>query len=122
MQQVMVKLQLPQHFLITLITCQRKIRSCIKRNLDRRKNISFGGYQMKKFSKDFMIGAATAAHQVEGNNKNSDFWLMEHVPGSVYKEPSLDAVDHYNRFREDIKLMAEAGLDTYRFSIEWARI
>lgn len=77
---------------------------------------------MKKFSSDFMIGAATAAHQVEGNNKNSDFWLMEHLPGTVYKEPSLDAVDHYNKFREDIKLMAEAGLDTYRFSIEWARI
>lgn len=77
---------------------------------------------MKKFSSDFMIGAATAAHQVEGNNKHSDFWLMENIPDTVYKEPSLDAVDHYNKYQEDIELMAKAGLDTYRFSIEWARI
>jgi len=77
---------------------------------------------MKKFNNDFMVGAATAAHQVEGNNKNSDFWLMEQLPGTLYKEPSLDTADHYNRYEEDIKLLANAGLDTYRFSIEWARI
>jgi len=75
-----------------------------------------------KFYSDFMIGAATAAHQVEGNNVNSDFWLMESLPGTTFKEPSLDAVDHYRRFREDIKLLADAGLNAYRFSIEWARI
>lgn len=44
---------------------------------------------MVKFPANFMIGAATAAHQVEGHNINSDFWAMEHVPNSVYKEPSL---------------------------------
>ncbi|MCM8711709.1 family 1 glycosylhydrolase [Clostridium sp. SYSU_GA19001] len=77
---------------------------------------------MKKFNENFMIGAATAAHQVEGNNKNSDFWVLENIPGSMYKEPSLDAVDHYNRYREDIKLLKNAGLNAYRFSIEWARI
>jgi len=75
-----------------------------------------------KFNKSFMIGASTAGHQVEGNNKQSDFWTMEHLPHSVFKEPSLDAVDQYNRYEEDIKLMAEAGLTAYRFSIEWARI
>lgn len=69
-----------------------------------------------------MIGAATAAHQVEGNNVNSDFWTMEHIPGTMYKEPSLDAVDHYHKYKEDIQLLADAGLNTYRFSIEWARI
>lgn len=69
-----------------------------------------------------MIGAATAAHQVEGNNVHSDFWAMEHIPGSTYKEPSLDAVDHYNRFKDDIQLLVDAGCNTYRFSIEWARI
>ena len=74
------------------------------------------------FNKEFMIGAATAAHQVEGNNTNSDFWTLEHLPNSVYREPSLDAVDHYNRYEEDIKMMADAGLTAYRFSIEWARI
>ncbi|HAL74919.1 MAG TPA: glycoside hydrolase family 1 [Clostridiales bacterium] len=77
---------------------------------------------MQKFDKHFLLGASTAAHQVEGNNTNSDFWAMEQIPGSLFKEPSLDAVDHYNRFREDIDLMAAAGLNAYRFSIEWARI
>lgn len=77
---------------------------------------------MKKFPKDFMIGSATAAHQVEGNNVNSDFWIMENIQDSMYKEPSLDAVDHYNKFKEDIQLLVDAGLNMYRFSIEWARI
>ncbi len=77
---------------------------------------------MKKFSKDFMLGAATAAHQVEGNNIYSDYWVQEQILHSSFDEPSLDAVDHYNRYEEDIRLLAEAGLNTYRFSIEWARI
>ena len=70
----------------------------------------------------FLVGAATAAHQVEGNNIHSDYWLMEQMPHSDFAEPSLLAVDHYNRYEEDIKLLAEAGLKAYRFSIEWARI
>lgn len=74
------------------------------------------------FSKDFLLGAATAAHQVEGNNINSDFWLQEQLKHSSFAEPSLDAVDHYHRYEEDIKLMQDAGLNAYRFSIEWARI
>lgn len=69
-----------------------------------------------------MVGAATAAHQVEGNNIHSDYWAMEHMKHTSFNEPSMDAVDHYNRYEEDIHLMAEAGLNTYRFSIEWARI
>ena len=73
-------------------------------------------------SRKFMIGAATAAHQVEGNNVNSDCWAMEQMEFTSYNEPSLDAVDHYNRYAEDIRLLAEAGLDAYRFSIEWARV
>ena len=77
---------------------------------------------MKKFSKGFMLGAATAAHQVEGNNIYNDYWAQEQVPHSMFNEPSLDAVDHYNRYKEDIRLMAEAGLNSYRFSIEWSRI
>lgn len=70
----------------------------------------------------FLVGAATAAHQVEGNNIYSDYWMMEHMKHSSFVEPSGDAVDHYNRYEEDIRLMAEAGLNAYRFSIEWARI
>jgi beta-glucosidase len=77
---------------------------------------------MSIFAKDFMLGAATAAHQVEGNNIYSDYWVQEQIPHSSFDEPSLDAVDHYNRYEEDIKLLADAGLNTYRFSIEWARL
>jgi beta-glucosidase len=77
---------------------------------------------MEKFKPDFLLGAATAAHQVEGNNTNSDCWALEQMEHTNYVEPSLDAVDHYNRYKEDIKLLAGAGLNAYRFSIEWARI
>ena len=77
---------------------------------------------MNKFENGFMLGASTAAHQVEGNNTNSDYWLMENMEYSQFVEPSLDAVDHYNRYEEDIKMLADAGLNTYRFSVEWARI
>jgi hypothetical protein len=65
---------------------------------------------MAYFPNDFLLGAATAAHQVEGNNTKSDFWAMEQVPGSMFKEPSGICVDHYNRYREDIDLLAGAGL------------
>lgn len=75
-----------------------------------------------KLPEHFLIGAATAAHQVEGNNIHSDLWAMEHMKHTSFSEPSLDAVDHYHRYEEDIKLLADAGLNAYRFSIEWARI
>nr|MCR5456745.1 family 1 glycosylhydrolase [Clostridiales bacterium] len=72
--------------------------------------------------KKFLVGSSTAAHQVEGNNIHSDYWAMEHMTYTDFKEPSGDAVDHYNRYKEDIALMKKAGLNAYRFSIEWARI
>lgn len=75
-----------------------------------------------QFPKDFLLGASTAAHQVEGNNIHSDLWAQEHMKNTSFAEPSLDAVDHYHRYEEDIRLLAEAGLNAYRFSIEWARI
>ena len=74
------------------------------------------------FEKDFLIGAATAAHQVEGNNIHSDYWVQEHMVPTDFLEPSGEAVDHYNRYGEDIRLMSRAGLNAYRFSIEWARV
>ena len=77
---------------------------------------------MEAVPQSFLYGAATSAHQVEGNNTHSDCWVIEHLKHSPYTEPSGMAVDHYNRFAEDIRLMAEAGLTAYRFSIEWARI
>lgn len=77
---------------------------------------------MNSFPNGFLWGAATAAHQVEGNNLNSDYWVMEHVPGSMFAEPSGDACDHYRLYRQDIQLLRELGFNSYRFSIEWARV
>ncbi len=74
------------------------------------------------FPKGFFIGAATAAHQVEGNNIHSDYWAQELLPHTSFTEPSGLTCDHYHRYEEDIKLLADAGLNAYRFSIEWARI
>jgi beta-glucosidase len=75
-----------------------------------------------RFPPGFLWGAATAAHQVEGNNINSDCWLLETLPGTPFKERSGDACDHYHRYDQDIALLAKLGLNTYRFSVEWARI
>ena len=72
--------------------------------------------------KTFLVGASTAAHQVEGNNIHSDYWAQEHMEYTSFNEPSGEACDHYHRYAEDIKLMAKAGLNAYRFSIEWARV
>ena len=77
---------------------------------------------MKPFEPGFFIGAATAPHQVEGNNTNSDCWAAEQMRYTNYAEPSLDACDHYHKYEEDIRLLAAAGLNAYRFGIEWARI
>jgi len=74
------------------------------------------------FPQDFLWGVATAGHQVEGNNVNSDTWFLEQLPGTIFAEPSGDAVDHYHRYREDIALIAGLGFTSYRFSLEWARI
>lgn len=78
--------------------------------------------EMRTFPDGFMWGAATAAHQIEGGNLASDWWALEHMGLPQIQEPSGDAADSYHRFDEDIRLLAESGLTTYRFSIEWARI
>jgi beta-glucosidase len=76
----------------------------------------------RPFPKGFQWGVATAAHQTEGNNVNSDFWLLEHMKPTPFREPSGDACDSYHRYDEDIAIVAKLGLSTYRYSIEWARI
>lgn len=81
-----------------------------------------GEIQKMKFDKNFLLGAATAGHQVEGMNIYSDFWAMEHMENTSFVEPSGNAVDHYHHYKEDINLLADSGLNAFRFSIEWARI
>lgn len=99
--------------------------------LDRRRALlaGLGAASTPVFARDmtapvrgFLWGVATAAHQIEGANVNSDYWVMEHVPGTYFKEPSGDACDSFNRWREDLALIKAAGLNSYRFSVEWARI
>ncbi|HEJ7885851.1 TPA: beta-glucosidase [Serratia liquefaciens] len=83
---------------------------------------------MSVFPKDFLWGAATASYQVEGgydaDGKGLSNWdLFSHLPGTTYQGTNGDvAVDHYHRFREDVALMAELGMQTYRFSISWPRL
>ena len=76
----------------------------------------------KSFPDKFLWGAATAGHQVEGNNTSSDLWALEHIPESIFKEPSGDACDHYHLYAQDIAMLADLGFNTYRFGIEWSRI
>lgn len=77
---------------------------------------------MGKFPDGFLWGTATAAHQVEGNNTASDCWLLEHTEPSIFREPSGDACDHYHLYEQDVRLLKELGFNTYRFSVEWARV
>ncbi len=74
------------------------------------------------FPDGFVWGTATAAHQVEGGNWNNDWWAWEHDPASPCAEPSGDACDSWNRWEDDVALVADLGLGSYRFSVEWSRI
>ena len=65
---------------------------------------------------------AVSAHQVEGGNINSDWWWWEHREGTLCREPSGDACDFYNRYADDISMLADLGMNAFRFGIEWARI
>jgi beta-glucosidase len=77
---------------------------------------------MKRFPEEFLWGSATAAHQVEGGNHNSDCWALEQARPSMFRETSGDTIDQWNRFADDIAVLAALGLTSYRFGIEWARI
>jgi beta-glucosidase len=74
------------------------------------------------FPAGFMWGAAVSAHQTEGGNSNSDWWEWELRPGTPCAEPSAAAIDQYNRYGHDVALLGGLGFNTYRFSVEWARI
>lgn len=75
---------------------------------------------MIKFPKDFLWGAATSSHQVEGDNLNNDWWEWERQGKS--KEPSGKACRHYTLYREDLDLAKQLGHNAHRFSVEWSRI
>ena len=73
-------------------------------------------------SREFFWGAGTSAHQVEGGNDADDWSDWERASTSGVAEPAGIACDHVRRYREDIALLAAAGLGCYRFSVEWSRI
>src|SRR5579862_6898652 len=77
---------------------------------------------MTDFPHGFLWGTATAAHQIEGGNVNNDWWAWEHNPASGCAASSSDACDSWHRWREDVDLVADLGLNAYRFSLEWSRI
>jgi beta-glucosidase len=81
-----------------------------------------------EFPAGFRWGAATAAFQVEGaldaDGRTPSVWdTFTAVPGRVDNGDRADlAVDHYRRYRDDVALMAQLGLNTYRFSVSWPRV
>lgn len=80
------------------------------------------------FPDNFLWGSASAAYQIEGaysqDGKGLSIWdTYTKIPGTTFQNTNGDiAVDHYHHFKEDIALMADMGLKTYRFSIAWTRI
>src|SRR6266567_8427611 len=77
---------------------------------------------MESFPEEFVWGAATAAHQVEGNSVNSEMWVLEHCSPTLFEEPSLDALRPLPPLRRGYSHAREPGAKCYRFSLEWARI
>jgi beta-glucosidase len=82
----------------------------------------------RAFPPTFLFGAATAAYQIEGaaheDGRTDSIWdAFARIPGAVVGGDNGDvACDHYHRYREDVALMADLGLQTYRFSTSWARV
>ena len=74
------------------------------------------------FPDGFLWGVSTAGHQNEGGNDTSDTWFLEHVEPTVFREPSGAACGSWERWAQDVDLVAGLGLDAYRFSVEWARV
>jgi beta-glucosidase len=83
---------------------------------------------VREFPAGFRWGGATAAYQIEGaateDGRGPSIWdVFARTPGAVRNGETGDvACDHYHRFREDVKLMADLGLTSYRFSVSWPRV
>ena len=80
------------------------------------------------FPKEFVWGCASSAYQVEGAwneaGKGPSIWdTFVHTLGRIANGETGDvSVDHYHRYKEDVALMKQLGLDAYRFSTSWSRI
>ena len=84
--------------------------------------------QFISFPKDFLWGAATSSFQIEGSPLadgavSSDWYRFTKTPGRIANGQDADiACDHYYRYKEDVALMKDLGLKTYRFSVSWPRV
>lgn len=79
-------------------------------------------YKEIKFPKNFSLGTATASTQIEGGETDSN-WNDWYRQGQIKDGTNpARANDHYNRYRDDIDLMASLGIKEYRMSIEWSRL
>ncbi|MFZ0530173.1 MAG: family 1 glycosylhydrolase [Propionicimonas sp.] len=76
----------------------------------------------RTFPEGFLWGVSSSGHQTEGGNVHSDTWFLENVTPTIFREPSGRACDGYRRWSSDLDLIADLGLNAYRFSVEWARI
>jgi beta-glucosidase len=82
----------------------------------------------RSFPKGFLWGSATASYQVEGavneDGRGPSIWdTFSHTPGKTNNGDTGDvADDHYHRYKEDVQLMKDLGLKTYRFSVAWPRV
>jgi beta-glucosidase len=76
----------------------------------------------QQFPDDFLWGVASAGHQNEGGNTDSDTWFAEHVRPTVFREPSGKACNGWELWREDVDLAAGMNLNACRFSVEWSRV
>jgi beta-glucosidase len=74
------------------------------------------------FPADFLWGVATAGHQNEGDNVDSDTWFLENVTPTIFQERSGRAANGWELWESDLDLVAGMGLNAYRFSVEWARV
>jgi beta-glucosidase/6-phospho-beta-glucosidase/beta-galactosidase len=83
---------------------------------------------MEGFPSDFVWGTATAAYQIEGavgeDGRGPSIWdTFSHTPGKIADGSTGDiADDHYHRYSGDVSIMADLGMNAYRFSIAWPRI
>jgi beta-glucosidase len=77
----------------------------------------------RQLPKEFLLGCATAAHQVEGGIDNDwSRWVADHPEAIAGGGDAIIAIDQYRRYREDLEQLGSMHHSAHRFSIEWARV
>eukprot|EP00252_Welwitschia_mirabilis_P016498 TRINITY_DN3637_c0_g1_i5.p1 TRINITY_DN3637_c0_g1~~TRINITY_DN3637_c0_g1_i5.p1 ORF type:complete len:524 (+),score=34.51 TRINITY_DN3637_c0_g1_i5:57-1628(+) len=80
------------------------------------------------FPRGFIFGASTSAYQIEGSTaeggRGTSTWdAFSHLPGKIDDGSNGDiATDSYHRYKDDVKMLKDLGMSSYRFSISWSRV